>query len=450
MPESMLDPLFQKAGELHASLVNFVEVAAGDIADAKAGFAARQIARSPQLDSAQRKLFDRRFALEGEVDRTSVIDLFLASRGDLSAIDRALVSSWSQGFMGLLAIVAVYPNGLEVMNWLTAKHYRIQFADLASLQATTRLKVGEVILAQIIPVRDIDWLISTPWISLGSLGKPKLAVAIGTFRQNYPHYLYADAPELLAAAWDSVMVYHDRFVSFFGSDEITLPGRELERQLAEFQQLTIDRQLDEAGVDKSKSLAELAIDAGMEGSELKELTAQLGVPGTEVERISATSIAQMVAPTSEFPPQLKHAERLTAMSDRYWGQMLLPEYDAIDSLLAQLTPSDAISPAQLQLLQKALAQPQFNAHLWRKLSAKYPQQLTTAFSKIARRDDFNLSTDLNDLLTKFNKILLPDLPDIASVPIHLHNLFQAAIQEVSKPKQKSKPGSKKGGFATKS
>ncbi|MGC8711203.1 MAG: hypothetical protein ACP5RH_02320 [Leptodesmis sp.] len=37
--------------------------------------------------------------------------------------------------------------------------------------------------------------------------------------------------------------------------------------------------------------------------------------------------------------------------------------------------------------------------------------------------DFKLAQDLDALLLQQNKPLEPELPDIASAPLHLHNLF---------------------------
>jgi hypothetical protein len=265
----MFDPLFSRAGWLWSAIIELIQATPG-MASSLESFTAQQIARHPQLDPGQRKLLPHRFAIEGEVDGHHPLDLFLASRSDLSLEDRQLVSSWRRSFVGLVAIVQIFPNGLEVMNWLTAKHYRIQFTDAESQAAMDRLKVGEVIIAQLSPIVDIDWAILTPWISLGRLGRPKLAVAIGTFRQNYPHYLYCDAPEALAAAWESVAVYHDRFVEFFESDEITLSGHQLQTRIGEFQTWMVERQLTSAGIDSSKSIEELASDAGVSAEDVRE------------------------------------------------------------------------------------------------------------------------------------------------------------------------------------
>jgi hypothetical protein len=456
----MFDPTFTRAGVLWTAMIEFIQSAEGSIAVSLESFVARQRIRNPQLDPGQRKLLVHRFAIEGEVEGKAPLDLFLASQGDLTNADRQLILGWRKSFVGLMEIVEIFPDGLELMNWLTAKRYRIQFTDLSAQAAMSRLKVGDLIITQISRITNTDWAILTPWVALGRLGKPKLAVAVGAFRQNYPHYLYSDAPEQLALSWESVVVYHDRFVEFFGTDEITLTGKELELRIGEFQAWMVTKQLDAAGVDKSKSLTELATDAGLEAEDLQDLTTTLGLPEATAEQGQSATIGKMVSPKVELPPQLKSATAVTALSHPHWGQMFLSDYPRIKTLLA--TEGTEYLPADLKFIHKCLADPQMNAFVWRRLATEFPQQLETAIRQALELSNSQLPTPnsqlpaprsplfLNSILTKFNKYLEPDLPDLASVPIHLHELFQSAVLAVSKEKAKPKSQPKKTGFGAKS
>lgn len=444
----MFDPLYCRSGLLWLAIIEFVQTATGDIATALESFTARQLIRNPQLDLGQRKLIVHRFAIEGEVAGRPLLELFLESRTDLTDTDRQLITSWQRSFVGLMAIVQVFPNGLEVMNWLTAKHYRIQFADAEAQAAMTRLKVGDLIIAQLSPIVDIDWAILAPWIALGRLGRPKLAVAVGVFRQNYPHYLYSEAPELLAAAWESVATYHDRFVEFFGTDEIELAGAELQKRIGEFQQWLVEQQLDAAGIDRSKSLTEIASDAGVSTADLTAVTDTLGLTQPDDSQHPPAAIDKMMAPAPiELPADLKQASAVTALSHEYWGQMFLADYPRLQAILA--AEVTAYTPTELNFIHKCLRDRQLNTFVWRRLAHRFPRQLQAAIAQITDRPDFNLVNDLDLLLTGFNKFLEPDLPDIASVPLHLHELFQSAVLEVSKDKAKSKPQPKKTGFGMK-
>ncbi len=444
----MFDPLFIRAGQLWRSLIDSIEHGDENTATALTSFTTSQLRRHPQLDSGQRKLLVHRFAIEGQIQNQTPLELFLADRVELAPVDRELVSSWQRSFVGLLAIVQVYPNGLEVMNWLTAKHYRIQFTDLEAQTAMTRLKVGDIIIAQLSPIVGIDWAIFAPWVALGKLGKPKLAVAVGTFRQNYPHYLYPDARELLDAAWESVSVYHDRFVEFFGGDEITLSGKELAPRIAEFQTWMVERQLATAGIDTHKSLDELAAENGSSADEARSIATILGLTDSNPSQEQPAISGKMIPPNVELPPQFKQAAAVTALSHPYWGQMFLPDYDRLKLLLTNLDIIPLTSE-DISAIDKSLKDPQMNAFVWRRLATQFPQQLQTALCQTLNRAEFDLATDLDQLLTQLHKYLEPDLPDLASVPIHLHQLFQSAVLEASKDKVKTKLPPKKAGFGTK-
>ncbi|RMF26656.1 MAG: hypothetical protein D6756_03310, partial [Cyanobacteria bacterium J083] len=66
--------------------------------------------------------------------------------------------------------------------------------------------------------------------------------------------------------------------------------------------------------------------------------------------------------------------------------------------------------------------------------------------KYLEQNDFNLAADLDRLLLKYDKSSTPQLPSIASVPLHLNNLFEAAVEQVQKNKSKRKKIKKKKGF----
>jgi hypothetical protein len=458
VPLLMFDPIFVRAGELWTVIIDFIQSADGNVATCLERYVVQQLIRSPQLDPGQRKLLIHRFAIEGEVDGKAPLDLFLASQPDLSNVDRQLLLGWRRSFVGLLEIVQILPDGLELMNWLTAKHYQIKFTDAPAQTAMSRLKTGDLIIAQISRITLTHWAILTPWVALGRLGKPKLAVAVGAFRQNYPHYLYSDAPEQLAASWASVATYHDRFVEFFGTDEITLTGKELEPRIGEFQTWMVGKQLDAAGVDRSKSLVELASDSGLETEDVEAVSAMLGSIDPNTTTDQPSTIGQMVSPKVELSPQLKSATAVTALSHPHWGQMFLVDYPRLKSCLAdQATP---YLPADLKFIHKCLVDPAMNAFVWRRLAAEFPQQLETAIRQtidLVQRQAPNSNLlapsslfSIDPILTQFNKFLEPDLPDLASVPIHLHELFQTAVLEVSKDKAKPKSVAKKTGFGAKS
>lgn len=217
-----MDAILERSHQLKQALADFVLDAEGELAEALEAYAAEQLRRK-RGDSVQQDMIIDSFLTEGEVGDKTPLDLFLESEADLTPSDRQLINSWRRSFIGLFAVVQVLSDGFELQNWLTAKNYIVKPNNPQTIQEMSRFKEGDILLTHIAPVTETCWVFSGPCTFMGKLGKPKLAVAIGNFKDNYKHSLYGDAPELLQQAWQSIAEYHQQFIEFFGSDEVTMP-----------------------------------------------------------------------------------------------------------------------------------------------------------------------------------------------------------------------------------
>jgi hypothetical protein len=439
----IVDAILERSRELKQALTDFVLDAEGELAESLEAYAAAQ-SRRDRYDSFQQDLIVDTFLTEGKVGDKTPIDLFLESQPEVTQGDRQLINNWRRSFIGLFAITKILPDGFELRNWLTAKHYIVKPNNTQILQEMFRFKEGEILLTRISPVTDTYWMFSGSYTTMGKLGKPKLAVAIGNFKENYKNHLYSDAPDLLEQAWQSVAQYHQQFVDFFGSDEVTMPGYQLNKKIAEFQEIITQKHLAAAGIDDSKSLAEMAQEAGVGEEEIKAAAAEAGADSKIVSQLfDSKSTTKMVMPKVELPAELRKAEQVTAMSHPRWGQMFLPTYSQFKALL-EAQDWQSIEGAE-KLIRYYLENSAINTFIWQKLAQQYPSELEKILQTVLERPNFQINRDLEALLQEFNKPIEPDLPEIASVPVHLNNLFQEALTEVSKSSSKSK-SKKKTGF----
>ncbi|MDF5723117.1 MAG: hypothetical protein PUP91_22110 [Rhizonema sp. PD37] len=431
-----MDAVLVRSHQLKLALSDFVLDAEDELAQALETYAALKLRRGSG-DNTQQDLTVDSFTTEGRVGNSSPLDLFIQNHPDLSQSDRELINSWHRSFIGLFAITQVLPDGFELMNWLTDKHYIVKPNNAQTQQEMSRLKEGEILLTRISPITDTYWTLSCPYTQMGKLGKPKLAVAIGNFKENHKNNLYSDAPDLLEEAWQSVSKYHEQFVDFFGGDEITLPGYQLNKKIAELQEILSQKQLEAAGIDPSKSLEEVAQEAGIGQEDIKAAAAELGADSKVVEQLfdKKKGASKMVMPKVELPAELKKAEQVTTFSHPRWGQMFIPTYTKVKAIL-EAEDWQTIEGSE-KLIRHYLEDKNINAFIWHRLAQQYPTQLEKVLQTILQRP-FQLESDLNPLLQEYNKPIEPELPEIASVPIHLHNLFQEAVVEVSKSKPKSK------------
>lgn len=431
-----MDEILKRSRELKQDLVDFVLDAEGELAESLEAYAAAK-SRRDRYDNFQQEMVIDSFLTEGRIGEQTPIDLFLASQSDLSESDRQLVYNWERSFTGLFAVTQILPDGFELMNWLTTKHYIVKPNNTQTHQEMNRFKPGEILLTRITPVTDKYWTFSGSYTAMGKLGKPKLAVAIGNFKDNYKSSLYGDAPELLEEAWKSVEQYHQQFTNFFGSDEVTIPGYQLNKKIAEFQEELTQNRLAAAGIDDSKSLAEMAEEAGVSEEEMRAAAEEAGADSKIVNQLlDRKSTTKMVMPKVDLPAELKKAEKVTAMSHPRWGQMFLPTYSQFKAVL-EAEDWQNIEGTE-KLVRNYLENSKINTFVWQRLAQQYPNQLETVLQTVLKRPNFKLNRDLEALLQEFNKPIEPELPEIASVPEHLHNLFQEAVAEVNKSSSKSK------------
>ncbi|HTL90522.1 MAG TPA: hypothetical protein VL134_14065, partial [Leptolyngbya sp.] len=358
----MVDANLARSKELKQALTDFVYDAEGDLATAFEKFVAERLTQSQSKDSKHRDTIVDTFLSEGQIGTKTPLELFIESEPKLSKSDRQLILNWKQNFSGLFAVQEFLPDGFKLMNWLTTKMYIVKPNDSETLEAMSRFKSGEMLVTRIAPV-DEYWTFFSPYVQLGNLGKPKLAVAIGNFRQNYKSDLYGDAPELLEEAWKSVERYHQDFLDFFGRDQITMSGYHLSKKIAEFQDFLTQRRMDEMGLDRNKTLEELAQDAGVSDEELTEMAAAMGMDAEAAAKMMQNkAAAKMATPQVDLPPELKKAEEVTILAHPRWGQTLLTTYTQFETLLK--TEDWQTVKGWDKLVRKYLTDAEVNAFVW--------------------------------------------------------------------------------------
>lgn len=155
----------------------------------------------------------------------------------------------------------------------------------------------------------------------------------------------------------------------------------------------------------------------------------------------------MVTPKVDLPPEIKEAETVTVFSHPRWGQMFLPNYEKFTNFLADSNlDTETTRESSLPFIRKYLEQPEANYYVWQQLKQEYPQALEKIIQQYCKNSNFNLETNLDRLLLKYQKSSTPQLPSIASVSIHLNDLFETALAQVQKTKSKTKKKKKKKGF----
>ncbi|MBE9098583.1 hypothetical protein [Vacuolonema iberomarrocanum] len=440
-----MSDLLERSSQLKQALVDFILDAEGELAVALETFSKDKFEEWSKVQTQSQNhsaMAIDMFLSDGRVNDKTPIDCFIDETPDLSESDRTLLKSWNHSFNGLFEVIQVSDSAYDLMNWLTTKLYRVSPNGRQEDAKLSRLKVGEMVLTRIAPLTEGQWIFSGPMELLGKLGKPKLAVAIGNFRDRFKQHLYGDAPELLEESWQSVEIYHQEFVDFFGEAEITMPGRDFSQRFQDFQETLSENQLQRAGIDSSKSLQDLAQESGVSQEAMEEMAAELdGTSAVASQLLNSGKSIKMVMPKVDLPKPLQRAEQLTVIVHPRWGNCLLDDYQVLCDRLSQ--DSDSLETEALdKQVKRYLEESTIHPYIWQKLVEHYPEPLETALQRVLEQPDFQIQTDLQATLQTYGKPAEPELPETASVPVHLDTLFKEALAEVEQPKGKGKKKTK--------
>ena len=445
-----LTATIQQQMTLKSALSDFALDAEGDLAIALESFSAQHSSRwaKPSLSGLSRsELAVDMFITHGSIADVSAIDRF-AEEESLSSKQQSWLQSWQNSFNGLFEIKSVdldsQPNRYEMMNWLTEKVYSVRANSALVAEVSARLEVGEIVLARLLPVAAGEWTFSGPMTLLGKLGKPKLAVAIGNFRQWFPQQLYGDAPELQMAAWDSVKQQYDDFLAFFEAEKVTLSGYELTKKLQAYQDMATEKSLTEAGIDSDKSLKDLVKESGASEEDIDEALSAVGEESKAAKMLlESNQSLKMVTPKIKLPDELRRAEAVTVLVHPRWGETFLTDYARLETLLEKSSADEEEAALIDRLILKYLKDDKVILPVWQRLASEHGAAVETALRRVLDRPDFDIEQDLLGAIAKYGKSLSPQMPESASVPEHLDQLFKSVLKSLGKKADGQSSGKKK-------
>ncbi len=443
----MMNDRLAQAKVLKQHLLEFVFGADGALAEALERWSAKQSAQLSQSQFQQGGVLTD-FVVDSFITQSKQgqpIAEFLQQHPDLSPEEQQLLQSWERSFLGLFEIDEKTPEGyLLLRNWLTAQSYRVYPNGSESPDLLKRMQPRGILMSRISPLDSEHWFLSGPNLFLGALGKPKLAMAVGNFKRYHPDSLYEDAPELLEEAWRSVVQHYRDFVDYFGSDRLTLPGPKLSQQLTAFQDALAQQKMDQAGVDEQTSIQELAQKSGTNLSAVEEAAENVGANLKTVSSVLQSQGKPRMAPIElEVPEHLRRAEQVTLLVHPEWGQAFLDNYAQIQSLLTELPVAVGDRQTELtQMLHALLSKSELSPYVWYHFAQEMPQNFSAAFAILLQQPNWQ-STELPQVLESFGHRAEPVLPEVANLPVHLNELFQTAMLDLTKGRAKNKKQAKK-------
>jgi hypothetical protein len=184
-----------------------------------------------ELDEAEAIGIIDRFALQHRLPNgKTVLEQFLASRPDLSAVDRDMVRGWHDPVEGLFEIRRKDRTAIVLLNLLDDLEYRT-YSNMGP-DAFRPLPKGGFLYARLVPISPVPgvWLVSGYMSSFPKSGAVQIAQAALELSTRRPELVFRN-PEKIEQGWKQMRQDRAAFIEFFGSDELVLSPSEAEERL---------------------------------------------------------------------------------------------------------------------------------------------------------------------------------------------------------------------------
>ena len=290
----------------------------------------------------------------------TVLELFVASRPDLSATDREMLLGWRDPVEGLFEFRRRDGDGIILLNLLDDLEYRT-YSNVGR-GAFRSLPKGGFLLARLVPLGPDSgaWLISG---SMSAYRKSEAAMVARTALElatTDPELVFRN-PEKVKQGWEQMRENRAAFVDFFGSDELVLPVAEAEEQVNAFY--------------RKQQEAALARNARR-------------VPGRDVPGVDS--------PLLQLPQELAEGGPIGVIFDEVDGLSFCPGYGLLRDLFGD--PALAADKRYADMLRHYLRDDTITPSPLLRLAAAFPDTVDTVFGRVLRRRHFTWSEHGETLL----------------------------------------------------
>lgn len=211
----------------------------------------------------------------------TIVEQFVDDRPDLPEPEREMLLGWRDVVESIFEVARHDGDVLVVENLVDDLIYRVR--SNMGAKVLRRLRRGWFLHARLVPVGD-DWLVSGAIQPIEKRARDRVYAAAAEVAMRQPELAFRN-PDKLDQAWELQRADRDRFVRFFGTDMLSIPGDQLVERMREYYAFSRREVLaglpgQEVGSHATRPLPELDYPAALVDSEA------VGVIYDEVEGLS--------------------------------------------------------------------------------------------------------------------------------------------------------------------
>ena len=162
------------------------------------------------------------YIFERNLNNKSILQLYLENTKQLPASVKKIVKSLMQSVSSIFEIKRVLQNGFDLNNIINEKTYSV--VSLVKMTTFRGMGAGQYVVARIFKFEKVYYLLEISGVLPSSRRDDALRYAVAKIIQN-PELVYLDNPQKQKEIEDNIKEIYDKFIEFFGKDEIVTTNK---------------------------------------------------------------------------------------------------------------------------------------------------------------------------------------------------------------------------------
>ncbi len=162
------------------------------------------------------------YIFERNLDNKSILTLYLENTKKVPASTKKIVKALMASMSSIFEVKRVLQNGFDLNNIINEKNYSV--VSLVKMTSFRGIGAGQYVVARIFKFEKAYYLLEISGVLPSSRKDDALRYSVAKIIQN-PELVYFDNPEKQKEIEKNVREIYDKFIKFFGKDEVVTTNK---------------------------------------------------------------------------------------------------------------------------------------------------------------------------------------------------------------------------------
>lgn len=162
------------------------------------------------------------YIFERNLDNKSILTLYLENAKKVPASTKKIVKALMTSMSSIFEVKRVLQNGFDLNNIINEKNYSV--VSLVKMTSFRGIGAGQYVVARIFKFEKAYYLLEISGVLPSSRKDDALRYSVAKIIQN-PELVYFDNPEKQKEIEKNVKEIYDKFIKFFGKDEVVTTNK---------------------------------------------------------------------------------------------------------------------------------------------------------------------------------------------------------------------------------